>query len=183
MKRKVKVSVAQLCLTFCDPMDCSLPNSSVHRVLHARILEWVAIPFSRGSSQPRDQTQILYLLSHHGRPRPSPVLLLSKETSHCVSGHSPGLTRASWLIQKGSCTSESAPALGSSLSSAHHLPGLLCELLRNLTWPGTQWDEHSLVLHPAPHSSTWKNLCQGSQQMFSYQTSQELLLGNILLLI
>ena len=56
MKRKVKVSVAQLCLTFCDPMDCSLPNSSVHRVLHARILEWVAIPFSRGSLRLRDWT-------------------------------------------------------------------------------------------------------------------------------
>ena len=38
-------------------MDCSLPGSSVHGVLQARILEWVAIPFSRGSSQPTDQTQ------------------------------------------------------------------------------------------------------------------------------
>ena len=56
MKRKVKVSVAQLSLTFCDPMDCSLPNSSVRGVLQARILEWVAIPFSRGSSRLRDWT-------------------------------------------------------------------------------------------------------------------------------
>ena len=39
----------------CDPMDCSLPGSSVHGILQSRILEWVAIPFSRGSSQPRDQ--------------------------------------------------------------------------------------------------------------------------------
>ena len=39
-------------------MDCSLPGSSVHGILQARILEWVAIPFSRGSSQPRDQTQV-----------------------------------------------------------------------------------------------------------------------------
>ena len=44
----------QLCLTFCNPMDCSLPGSSVHGILQARILEWVAIPFSGGSSQPRD---------------------------------------------------------------------------------------------------------------------------------
>ena len=42
----------------CDPMDCNLPGSSVHGVLQARILEWVAIPFSRGSSQPRDQTWV-----------------------------------------------------------------------------------------------------------------------------
>ena len=42
--------------TLCDPMDCSPPSSSVHGILQARILEWVAIPFSKGSFQPRDQT-------------------------------------------------------------------------------------------------------------------------------
>ena len=56
-------------------MDCSPPGSSVHGILQARILEWVAIPFSRGSSWPRDRTQvflkyrqILYRLSHLGSP-------------------------------------------------------------------------------------------------------------------
>ena len=53
-KVKVKVLVAQLCPTIFDPMDCNLPGSSVHVILQARILEWVAIPFFRGSSQPRD---------------------------------------------------------------------------------------------------------------------------------
>ena len=43
---------------FCDSMDCSPPGSSVHGILQARILEWVAIPSSRGSSQPRGQTQV-----------------------------------------------------------------------------------------------------------------------------
>ena len=42
----------------CDPMDCSPPDSSVHGILQARILEWIAISFSRGSSQPRDRTHI-----------------------------------------------------------------------------------------------------------------------------
>ena len=42
----------------CDPMDCSPPGSSVHGIFQAGILEWVAMPFSRGSSQPRDQTQV-----------------------------------------------------------------------------------------------------------------------------
>ena len=42
----------------CDPMDCNPPESSVHGILRARILEWVAIPFFRGSSWPRDQTQV-----------------------------------------------------------------------------------------------------------------------------
>ena len=46
--------VAQSYLTLCDPMDYSLPGSSVHGIFQARVLEWVAISFSRGSSQPRD---------------------------------------------------------------------------------------------------------------------------------
>ena len=50
------VKVAQSCLTLCNPMDYT-----VHRILQARILEWVAFPFSRGSSQPRDQTQVSYI--------------------------------------------------------------------------------------------------------------------------
>ena len=49
-------SVAQLCPTLCDPMNWGLPGSSVHEILQARILEWVAMSFSRGSSQPRDWT-------------------------------------------------------------------------------------------------------------------------------
>ena len=78
---EVKGKVAQSCLTLCDPLDCSLPVSSVHGILQARTLEWVAVPFSRGSSQPRDRTQIsrvaggfftaeriLYQLSYEGSP-------------------------------------------------------------------------------------------------------------------
>ena len=48
-------------LTFCDPMDYSLLGFSVHGILQARILEWVAMPFSRGSSQPRDRTHVSFL--------------------------------------------------------------------------------------------------------------------------
>ena len=50
--------VAQLCPTLCNPVDCSPPDFSVHGILQARILEWVAVSFSRGSSQPRDRTQV-----------------------------------------------------------------------------------------------------------------------------
>ena len=63
--------IAQSCLTLCDLMDCRLPGSSGRGIFQARILEYVAISFSRESSQPRDQTgllfcrQILYSLSHH----------------------------------------------------------------------------------------------------------------------
>ena len=55
---KVKLLVTHSCLTLCNPMDCSPPGSSVHGILQARILEWVPIPFSRESSQPRDQTRV-----------------------------------------------------------------------------------------------------------------------------
>ena len=70
------VQSLHLCLTLCHPMDCSPPGSSVHGILQARILEWVAISFSRGSSQPRDGTCVsctspallggVLLLSHQG---------------------------------------------------------------------------------------------------------------------
>ena len=46
----VRAQSLQSCPTLCDPKDCSLPGSSVHRILQARMLKWVAIPFSRGSS-------------------------------------------------------------------------------------------------------------------------------------
>ena len=74
----MRVKSLQSCLTLWYPMDCSLPGSSVHGILQARILEWDAMPASRGSSRPRDQTysscifctgrQILYHGSHLGSP-------------------------------------------------------------------------------------------------------------------
>ena len=57
-KRQCVWLVAQLCPTPCNLMDYSPPGSSVHGILQARILEWVALPSSRGSSQPRDWTQV-----------------------------------------------------------------------------------------------------------------------------
>ena len=66
----------------CDSMDCSPPDSSIHGILQARILEWVAISFSRGSSQPRDQTWVSALQADAlpseppGKPPQMPVSLL-----------------------------------------------------------------------------------------------------------
>ena len=54
-RKKVK---SLSCVQLCDPVDCSPPGSSVHGILQARILEWVAISFSRGSFQPRDQSRV-----------------------------------------------------------------------------------------------------------------------------
>ena len=54
----VRVLVTQSCLTLCDPMDCSLPGSSIQGILQTRILEWAAILIYKESSQSRDQTWV-----------------------------------------------------------------------------------------------------------------------------
>ena len=54
----MQVEWSRLVVTLCDPMDCRLPGSSIHGILQARVLEWVAISFSRDSSRPRDQTRV-----------------------------------------------------------------------------------------------------------------------------
>ena len=71
-------SVANSCLTFWHPKDCSPPGSSVHGISQAGILEWVAISFSRGSSSPRDQTRV----SRIGR---GIVYLWATRAAHCSS--------------------------------------------------------------------------------------------------
>ena len=55
------VLVTQWCLTLCDPMDCSPPGSSVHGILQAGILQWVAVPFSRRPSQPGERTLVSHI--------------------------------------------------------------------------------------------------------------------------
>ena len=86
----MKVKVTQSYRTLCHPMDCSLPGSSVHGILQAGILEWVAFPFSRGSSQPRGSNPglphcrlIFYYLRHQGSPRTLEwvAYLFSRESS------------------------------------------------------------------------------------------------------
>ena len=65
IKVKSESEVAQSCPTLCDPMDCSLPGSSIHGIFQARVLEWVAISFSRGFSWPRDWTQVSCIAGRH----------------------------------------------------------------------------------------------------------------------
>ena len=61
-KAESESEVAQSCPTLCNPMDCSLPGFSIHGIFQARILEWVAISFSRRSSQPRDWTWVSHIV-------------------------------------------------------------------------------------------------------------------------
>ena len=79
-------SVAQSCSTLCDPMDYSLPDFSVHGISQARILEWVALSFSRGSSWPRNQTRVFCVSWVAGRlfiTEPL-VLLLTLHVCNCL---------------------------------------------------------------------------------------------------
>ena len=82
--------VAQSCLTPCDPMDCSLSGSSVHGIFQARVLEWIAISFSRGSSQTRKQNRVsciagrgFYRLSHQGSPKHHAAAAAAKSLQSC----------------------------------------------------------------------------------------------------
>ena len=88
--------MAQLCLALCNPMDCSLPGYSVHRILQARILEWVAISFSRGSSQPGIKPRSPWVLQEPWfpskklqadslPPKPQLLLLYSKRLQTLVA--------------------------------------------------------------------------------------------------
>ena len=71
------VLVAQSCPTLCDPTYCDLPGSSVHGILQPRILEWVAISFSRRSSRPRDQNRVSCIVGRHFTVR------ATREVSRC----------------------------------------------------------------------------------------------------
>ena len=74
--------VAKSYLTLCDPMDCSLPGSSVHGIFQTRILEWVAISFSRGSSPPRDWTCVSCIAGrfNNSATREAPCLIYTSVT-------------------------------------------------------------------------------------------------------
>ena len=103
----VYVLVAQLCQTLCDLIDYSPPGASVHQILQARILEWVAIPFCRISSWLRDRTWvyvlcrwILYCLNHQGNPFQTLILVNSGPLHHGLSTlNSCPIPSVSFMIQ------------------------------------------------------------------------------------
>ena len=84
---KVKVK-SLMCPILCNPVDCSPPGSSVHGILQARILEWVAISFSRGCSQPRDQTQVSHIVGRYFLPSepPGKSLVIPVKSNPCSYG-------------------------------------------------------------------------------------------------
>ena len=99
---KVKVLVAQLCLTPCNPMDYSPPGSSVHGIIQVRILDWAAIPFSRRSSQPTDRTWVSWIAGRFfiiWATREARKLFKAKGDRSVTYRHSPELREVSFLWQ------------------------------------------------------------------------------------
>ena len=102
----------QSCPAVCDPMDCSPPGSSVHGILQVRILEWVAMPSSRGSSPPRDRTHVSYVYLHWQAD--SLPLALPGKPFTCCTHHISFLPQSLWdsywhcinFYRKGSWKSE-----------------------------------------------------------------------------
>ena len=110
--KRVKVLIAQSCPALCDPMDCSPSGSSVHGVLQTRILEWVAVPFSRESSQSRNWTQVSHIVGGFF------TSWATREARCCIKSHPKVLSLWGWWFVNKSLIR------GQSLSSSfkHELP-------------------------------------------------------------
>ena len=123
----MKVLVAQSCLTLCDPMDCIPPGSSVHGILQARILEWVAIPFSRASSQPRDRTwcPALQADSLLSEPPGKPSYRLHKRQMPFSAFEKAPSETTSFAAQMGSRNGKVTIDLGSGVPVSHRCPNTL----------------------------------------------------------
>ena len=103
---KISHSVAKLCPTLCNPVDCSPPGSSVHGISQSRILEWIPIPFSRGSSWPRDQTCVSCLACGFFTTvppgKPTKVILCHKSFTNTYNVHTESVVPSlSLLTSKG----------------------------------------------------------------------------------
>ena len=111
--------VAQSCPTLCDPVDCSLPGFSVHGILQARVLEWVTISFSRGSSWPRDWTWASRIGGRHFN------LWATRDNSAHNDTHKPSVTsRTLWgHLISAPCNWNSSVEAGRSASNMAYSHG------------------------------------------------------------
>ena len=148
----MKELVTQLCLIVCDPMDCSLPSSSVYEILQTRTLKWEAISFSRGSSWVKPGSpalqKILYRLSHQGSPPLSVLLLLLLSHFSCV-----WLCVTPWTV---ACQAR----LSMGFSRQQYWSDLPCPPPQDLPHPGTEPGSPALQADSLPLSH------QGSPSLY-----------------
>ena len=144
--------VSQSCLTLCDPVDCIPPGSSVNGILWTRILEWVAIAFSRGSSWPRDRTQASCIadrrLTFWATRKPTLVHKKSQmpSTTLCNS------LRIEWRTSNDSSYASCSQA--SIFFSSQNVTA--CPDLQKLGWWWALWFLcHPLLLNRNPSAASW----------------------------
>ena len=114
------MSVSQPCPTLCDPVDCCPPSSSVHGILQARILEWVAISFSKGSSRPRDQTQVSNIAGRRFNLCTTKKALKYKNTVSGGQWFTPSLPHTHHSCQVSLCVPSSGP---DPMGTSPHISG------------------------------------------------------------
>ena len=133
-----------LCLTFCDPVDCSLPVSSVRGILQAKILEWVAMPSSRRSSRPRDPIHVSCIAGGFFTAvalRKKSIEMITIFLSFCKWGVTHWLSYKFWLI------------LASLEFSSVQFS---CSVVSNSLWCGLQ---HARPPCPSPTPGVYPNSC------------------------
>ena len=133
-----------MCPTLCDPIDYSLPVSSVHGIFQAILLEWIAISFSRGSSQPRDRTRISYVSCIAGR------FCTTEPTGMSLSSilHSPNIDRETQFTQRRNCPRHQQ----SRVSNFNCLAPGSVPLTPAHTWgPSLPWLPPCQPVHPSRH--------------------------------
>ena len=151
LKPERESEAAQSCPTLHDPMDCSLPRSSVHGIFQARVLEWGAISFSRRSSWPRDQTRVSHIVGrlYHLQAR------ILEWVAIPFSRESPWPRDGTWV----SCTAgqlftiwttrEAPPTVHANSHCGHNTRGLFCHI--HESW--RSWTPDALIppAHEGPH--------------------------------
>ena len=195
------VLIAQLCPTLCDPKDCSLPGSSVHGILQARILEWVAIHFSRGSSQPRDWTWVSCIAGRFFTvwAIEKPHILVIVQFSHSVVSNSlqphelqhtrPSCPSPTPGVHSNSCPSSQwcHPAVSSSVIPFSSCPQSLpasgsFPMSQLFAWGGQSTGASALALCPPKNTQGWSPLewtgwislqSKGLSRVFSNTTVQK----------
>ena len=135
LKKNSESEVTQLCPTLCNSMDCSLSGSSIHGIFQARVLEWIAISFSRGSSWPRNRTQVSHIADSYLTAWASREAVTSKTKSI--------------LRQESPVFAESPPSIsGHPEWQAGYRPKAVHGRLPPPQAPGLSWGVWACPVHP-----------------------------------
>ena len=155
---RMKVLLAQSCLTLCNPMKCSLPGSSIHGILQVRILVWVAMPFSRGSSWPMNRTLVSCIAGrfHNWATRESCIRIYS-----CYSVTQSRMT----LCDPMDCSMLDFPVF------QHYLELEMNESPLNLSHPLSQWYYPIISSSVVPFSCLQSSPAPGSCPISQLSTS------------